>query len=409
MSQVNNITRGNARQHNTPAERDVDLYSMRDGIVDIVRCDDGLYALGADASLTIVRPFPVLWLPPRQSEVKESLLLEPQEIFNFLRAALATYADLPTPEYHDLHATWVFLSYIHRWFPFSPQLFLYADQERGKSRIGSSLAYTSFRGFITETVNEAYLFRLGATGYSVCLDVINAEEKVRSKGSLDILAARFQRGVKVPRVNRPEAVGLAGIDCYECYGPTIVLTNNPIDSRWESRGFLITPPVSKRRFGDPPTEEALLPVREMLTAWRWRMLKERPAIPSIPGLKHGRFRDITKPLRQVAALVSPEPKRVDAALEDIYERRQESRAMSDEANLIAAIEAAPRRDGHIFTSDIHKNFAEITDWRPSRKWIGGKLDALGLRLEMAGKNRLRAIRYDERLIEELRIKYGGKE
>ena len=390
--------------------KDIDLYRFSDEIVDVVdRKDGSRAALAVDGSLVPAPCLTLLWEPPRHAEVEKYFSMPVGKMFAKVRDALASYSEQWTPDYYDLFATWIFLTYVHRWFPYSPQITLSSEQERGKSRAGHPMIHASFRGFVTTTANEAYLFRLGETGFSLCMDVVDIMERVRRQGSMDMMSSRFQQGVKTPRVNRPEDGSLGGIDVFESYGPTIMLTNKPVEGRWESRGFLITPPLSDRLFDDPPKEEEMLPIREMLTAWRWRMLRERPTLPAIQGLESGRFRDITKPLRQVAAMISPEPGHVDKALQHIYTARQASRATSDEANVLAAIEASRHEGGYIFTGDIRAQYFALTDWQPSPKWIGQKVASFGFELELKGPSRLRAIRHNPLLLSSLLRKYGREE
>ncbi len=388
------------------AESGAQLFDMSDSVVDVV--DDGKcwQVLGVDGSLTPTdKHDSIPWRVPNLIEVRQFKTYDTRQMFEKVRSALAACSELPGPEYFDLLTTWAFHTYIYDRFDYSPQLILYGDQERGKSRTGRATAWVSFRGFATETVNSAYLFRLTRTGYTVFVDVVDVAGKVTSRDSLDLFQARFEKGVTVQRVNRPEQLGLDGIDTYRCYGPTIIATNRPIDGRWQSRGLVITPPQSNRQFVRPPNEEELSVYRAMLVAWRWRVLESGLALPQADGYGTGRFRDITRPLRQVAQMIAPDPARVDRALKDIYDRRQQLRAESPEAVTVMAIETAGG-GGFVATADVRAAINDgVSDrWGPSMKEVGDLLSGFGFR--RAKRNGRRGILVDPKLLADLKAKYG---
>ncbi len=82
----------------------------------------------------------------------------PDSMFMNVREALAAHAALPTDDYYDLLTAWVFHTYRQDWLDYSPVLFLFGVSERGKSRIGKTIAFMSYRGIPTGTLNEAALF-----------------------------------------------------------------------------------------------------------------------------------------------------------------------------------------------------------------------------------------------------------
>ena len=84
-------------------------------------------------------------------------------------------------------------------------MWFYGPPERGKSRIVNAIVNLSYRGMYTETLNEAYIFRFahqfrGALG----IDVYEIHLRARRKGSYDIVLNRFEKGMKIPRVTKPE-------------------------------------------------------------------------------------------------------------------------------------------------------------------------------------------------------------
>src|SRR5437870_3784720 len=118
--------------------------------------------------------------------------------------------------------------------------------------------------------------------------------------------------------------------------------------------------MSNAKFGAPPTQKALVKLREMLLAWRWDVLQKGLQLPDVEGWGRGRFRDITQPIRQLAQLVAPEPQRVDTALDHIYSTRQQLRGASEEANILRAFEKARNGADFAATEEIRIAYEEAT-------------------------------------------------
>jgi hypothetical protein len=336
------------------------------------------------------------------------------QLFRMVSDALRAYSRLPTEGYYDLLAAWVMHTYLIEHFDFSPIVFLHGVAERGKSRTGKALAYTSYRGIVTETLNEAPLFRLAENASpTLFLDVVDIVKKLEGKGSGDVINGRYERGVNVHRVTNPEDSGLGSVKAYRIFGPTIIGTNVMPTEYLHSRGLFIVMPEVKGHF-DAPSEDKLIHLREALTAWRWKVMSDSVALdPHITGAGTGRWYDITQPLRQTVSMVSPERLAVvDAALSHIAQRRAIQKAQSPDAALIQAVAQlrTKLKADDLTTSAIKEEFLGIVGWdKVSLKYIGNHMTALGFEhvsVYSDGGKKQRGFRCQPKLVDSLREKYG---
>jgi hypothetical protein len=179
-----------------------------------------------------------------------------------------------------------------------------------------------------------------------------------------------------------------------------------------TRGFLIVMPEADGHF-NAPKEKELLSVREMLTAYRWWTMRNGIMLdPDVPGLRAGRWRDITKPIRQVIDLVAPDRlPMVDRALEHVYRQRMSEKSEDPDAYLVQAVMnlQAKRPGADLPTRLIKQEFVELTSLDSVKdKYIGGHMVALGFQSVYIneGERRQRGYRLDRKLMEQLRKKYG---
>lgn len=310
----------------------------------------------------------------------------PDSLFMNVREALTAHAALPTDDYYDLLTAWIFHTYRQDWLDYSPVLFLFGVSERGKSRIGKTIAFMSYRGIPTGTLNEAALFWWPDTYESTLfVDVVDVKKKALARGSLDTLCNRFERGHKELRIN-PEKAGSQVFRTHAPFGPTILASNEMLDERFTSRGLFLVPPNAPRAY-KKPRERDLVRWRAMLTAWRWwTMTEEQSPDPHVRGAGIGRWQDITQPLRQITTMVAPDRlSAVDGALAHLYRERQGEKSRTDDAELIRAValvrqaQATSGGDTTAATADVRDEFEKLVKWdrRPSPRHVGVRLQALG--------------------------------
>jgi len=319
-------------------------------------------------------------------------------LYDKVLEALESFVDVDISEYFDLYACWIFHTYLHRLFHYSPQIILYGDQERGKSRLAKTLVWLSYRGIMLGSANEAPVFRLAHCAITVALDVINAEGKANKADSIDTFTSRFEQGLQVLRVRKETG----DIDAFEPFGPTVVATNRPLDARWQSRGLAFTPPQSSRLFDTTPTLEGLAHLQAGLIAWRW-LQGQAPEIPEVGSYTRARFRDIVKPLLQIAEMFDVRA-RVDEALSHIARRRSEERAETPEAYVIAAFEDAMDAKGFASTVAVQMCYNDRTGEALRPVAIGMRLSSM--KFTKRTVLNARGFSATHQFLNALKVKYG---
>lgn len=403
------------------------------GLVDLVanggkRCflmEDGtvehqLKQGAGEPTLVPPRGSGITWLLPEANVVApvykslEDGSTTASSLFERVKKNLEKHATLPTTDYYPLLAAWAFATYRQDWLSYFPIVFLFGVAERGKNRIGDTLAYLSYRGFATETANEAPLFwwadHLQPTLF---VDVVNISKKASAKGSLDVICGRFERGKKVIRVN-PDKSGFGALRSHDVFGPTIIATNDLPEERLLSRGFLVVMPEAQK-YTPPPRADALVYQRGMLTAWRqWTMATKQTLDPNVSGLRSGRWRDITQGLRQITKLVAPDDlPDVDRALDHLYRERQGQKSRTADAELIQAVRTLLEAQDSIGWGDRVPSDALLTAFQSrvgwdkvSAKHVGDCMRGLGFESVMLERGKRRGWHCPKEKLEELERKYG---
>ncbi|KKL79111.1 hypothetical protein LCGC14_2018130 [marine sediment metagenome] len=421
------------KSNDPPKEITAEEAALFPGLVDLVsnggkRCflmDDGrvekILKQGAgEPNLIPPRGTGITWLLPDANVVApvyDSLSkgnLTPLKLFQRVKKELEKHAALPTEDYYALLAAWSFATYRQDWFGYFPIIFLFGVAERGKNRIGDTLSYISYRGFATETANEAPLFwwadHLQPTLF---VDVVNINKKASAKGSLDVLCGRFERGKKVIRVN-PDKAGFGALRSHDVFGPTIIATNDLPEERLLSRGFLVVMPEAQR-YMPPPRADNLVYTRSMLTAWRqWTMTEGQALTTNIPGLRSGRWRDVTQGLRQITTLVAPdELAAVDRALEHLYRERQGQKSRTADAELLQCVRTLLQGqsqigwDDRIPSDSLLKAFQERMGWeRVTSTHVGNRMRGLGFEQVKVDRGARRGWLCPDTQLKDLEHKYG---
>jgi len=286
---------------------------------------------------------------------------------------------------------------------------LFATPERGKSRTGKGMIYAAHHGVHVESLNEPYIVRLAERfRVSLFFDVMDIWKKTEQKGSEDILLGRYERGARVPKVLRPENEGFEDMEYFSIFGPTVIGTNEGISGPLESRAIQINMPISTRRFENSVSPEVALPFKERLTAFRAMHLGSMLPICEKPA--NGRLGDILKPLYQIVLLSCPEREQIFRELiKEIEASRTIERSETLEAKVIKAVIRNERglESGVIPVKMIviTVNIDKPDQYRYSSPRVGRILASLGFKKTRIN-NGQSAIHYDEKLIKQLRERYG---
>ena len=179
---------------------------------------------------------------------------------------------------------------------------LVGDPERGKSRLGKSIAFVSHRGVALNGIKEAHIIRLAEDFLATLfIDLRAAWKKVVAEKVDDLILGRYERGHQVMRVIAPDKGAFADSRFFRAYGATIIASNEALENVLETRCIPLT---MENRPNDYEIPQEILgqELRERLVAWRARVLHEPlPAIEPI-GLS-GRFWDISQPILRICKLL----------------------------------------------------------------------------------------------------------
>lgn len=332
-----------------------------------------------------------------------------RDLYNSLLKYHKSVAELPSDEFYDLIVTWDLHTYLLENVQYTPVICLFATPERGKTRLGKSMLYLSYRGIYTVSLRDAYIIRIAENlGATIFFDVMDIWRVARENQCVDVLLQRFEKGVKVPRVNRPDKPAFDDIDYYSTFGATIISTNRDIHNILGTRAITINMPESDRKFNNEVVFEDALPLKERLTSFRARYYKTKLAKIDKPA--NGRLGDILRPLKQMILLVNPERESVFNKLVEQIKKRK----ISDSAdtldviifNIIISLKDK-LQNGNLLIQDIKDEYNGGKDDREkySSQRIGRIVKALGFEKVRINRGNS-AIIWNEQLIERLKMKYG---
>jgi hypothetical protein len=401
------------------------------GLVDIVEHDGApAFLLLQDGKLGITTAIPeeegilvppdqdkTPWLLPRATEVLKYYTQDNDEaVYDTLLDYFKGVSELPTHKHYDLLATWTMHTYLIEKHQYSPYLWFYAIYERGKTRTGKALIYVAYHGVHVESLRDAYIVRVANDWRAtIFFDVIDLWQKAEKVGSEDVLMSRFERGIRVPRVNYPDRGKHRDVVYYDIFGATIAATNKQVGDGLQTRAIQINMPESARNFDSEVKAELSLPLKERLTAFRARHLDtELPAMAKPPFRRLG---DITRPLLQVARLVRPER---EAVLRELIGEIENEKRMALSSTLDARIidillTLDPEKPTWFenvecfLLTDLEEliNAGVAEKQQVTSKYLGGKLRALGFPfVHRQAITKRRLYRYDRGLLDRLAVRYG---
>ena len=255
-----------------------------------------------------VPPPSVPWPLPRRQHVERFFKEDTNaKYFRAVVAYLERHIDLPSAAYVVFLAAWIVHTHIVDWISATPHIFLPGPPETGKSRTLAACLHAARRGILTNASREAAMIRYADEYHATLgLDVIDFMEQI--KEMKDFYAARTYRdGTVTTRVLDYQKGRFQGMQHYEAYGPTMVVSNYALsDAVISSRTLTIPVHKSTRQFGPRPTADMGLELRERGAAFRARTfsLKLRNDLPT-PHIAEGRLGEILEGLALVVELTDP--------------------------------------------------------------------------------------------------------
>lgn len=320
------------------------------------------------------------------------------ELFDLIVGYIRRGCRLPSDAHYVLIAAWIMHTYLMHRFAYSPILFFFGSEDRGKTRTCKSILSLSYRGYLTSSVAEAQLIRLASRfGDTLGIDVRDFWGKVKSHRSEDVVLDRFERGKAIVRVRTRERGQLDELAAYDVFGPTIICTNTPLPPVYGSRGVEIINPVSDGSFAEIEIAgREATSIRARLLAFRLKHFDS--PLPETPPVLTRRFADIMKPLHQIVRLVSPGNEGDFVALvNDLDRARRLEKAESVEGDVIKALWAArPNIErGKLAVVWVAKAFNEGKTGRDciSERSLGWQLRGLGFGRDRNSRG-YAAIRWD---------------
>ena len=214
-------------------------------------------------------------------------------------------SELPNNDLYQVLALWDFHTYMIEKVSFSPIIYFYSIAERGKSRTLKGMVHVAYRGLRKGDIRDAQLLRdCTHLRASLAFDMMDFWDKVTSAGSVDVLLNRYERGMTVSRVNRPDKGPFKDTDFYDVFGPTLISTNEIIHDIADTRAIPIVMRKSSRDFENEVNPKDALNLREQLTAFR--LVHFNDDLPKINKLVKSRLGDILRPLHQILLKVCPD-------------------------------------------------------------------------------------------------------
>ncbi|MDO8488348.1 MAG: hypothetical protein Q7S31_03500 [bacterium] len=331
------------------------------------------------------------------------------DLYTRLLAYHQAISDLPNELYYHLLVWWDFHTYLLDKLHYSPILYLYAVKERGKSRTGKGCIYVARRGIFAETVREPDLIRWGNDHRAaIGFDAKDFPKKIQRANCDDLILARFEKGATASRTLFPERGAFRDTKSFKLFGPTIVMTNRPVDDILESRSISIDMKPSVRKFNYPVMPEDALDLKARLTAFRFKY--RNLEIPKLEKPANGRLGDILSPLSDI--VTSRFPNKLDffnKLVELIANQKRDDATDTFEAQVVEALMKTEKQvvDGFVSVKLITSLFNEgkSENFAVKTETIGRVLRGLGF----AGRRATggdRGIYYDPDLVQQVAFQYG---
>lgn len=349
------------------------------------------------------------WQLPRASEVIKYFHCDnDRKLFDDIEAVIFNNSELPDRNLYPFLAAWVLHTHLIEKVNYSPILTFYAVASKGKTRTCRVLLSMARRGIHVETLREADIIRKSERfTCSFFFDVLDVWKKAERLGAEDILLCRFDRGVKIPRVTKPEVNGFGDTQHFSCFGPTLIATNEPAHRILDSRGIVVAMRQATRKFDNDPREPDFVQLRERATAFRARWIQKE--LPEVNKPSCDRLGDILRPIAQMfAAIVSDRQVELQTLVKTFEGERADALADTYEGELVKvlldledAVEAGKieTRQIAVRLNEGKKDHCHITSYT-----IGKRMAALGFKATKVGGQR--GYFYDSALLNKLADQYG---
>src|SRR3990167_3402249 len=318
-------------------------------------------------------------------------------------------AELPRENLYPLIVAWDFHTHLLEVFDYSPIIFFAGLPEKGKSRMARSVVAVSRRGVIRASITDAQIIREASEHQATLFfDMTDFAKSMDRAGSMDVVLSRYERGLKVARVKYPEKGAFEDMIYYDVFGPTIISSNETIDSILGSRTITIIMRQAKKDFKQNIDLKLGADLRDQLVAWRLAHYKDQ--LPEIEKTVPGRLGDIVRPLHQIILKVKPQLENdFIEAIKDIQKRRDISKSDTLEADIIQAIMGLENQlqNNLIPVKNITDllNEEKTDREKVTYQMVGRRLDILGYQKARTGTG-ASAIMRDESLTEVLSVEHN---
>jgi len=245
-------------------------------------------------------------------------------------------SEMPDPGFYHILTLWDFHTHAMEKARYSPIIYFYSVAERGKTRTMKGMTWVARRGIRKGDIKDAQLIRdCTHLKASMAFDMTDFWESVKNAGSQDVILNRYERGLTVSRINRPEKGAFQDTDFYDVFGPTLLATNEIIADIADTRAIPITMIKSERDFENEVDPDELLAFNEQLVAWRMVHLKEEWEQPK--KVLRSRLGDIVRPLHQILLRVAPY---YEVEFKEIVQKVSETKLTEKSSSITAEILAS---------------------------------------------------------------------
>lgn len=380
-------------------------------------CNNGAlkteYSIEHDGKIFIPPPRKAMpWILPRAKVVTDHFHNDnDQSLFHDIEKRIYANTELPNKRLYPFLAAWALHTHLIDQFYYSPIIIFHAVADKGKTRTCRTLLWMSRRGIHVETLREADIIRKASRfGSAFIFDVLDVWKKAERMGAEDILLSRFDAGITVPRVTRPEVRGFDDTEHFSCFGPTLIATNEPAHSILDSRGIVVNMREATRSLEDNPREIDFLDLKERATAFRARWMQKE--LPKVVKQAVNRLGDILQPIAQTFQMVAPERMAEFTELVAVFQNdRAEAKATTPEGDLVKALLNLEHEifEGKIKTSQITEslNKGRAERYQVSPVTVGKRMAALGFSPVKVGSER--GFLIEPQLLESLAKQYGHTE
>jgi len=226
-----------------------------------------------------------------------------EQLFWQIRNEFQFFIDVEPSIWKDVLAAFVLLSYQQQKTQTAPYLFLYGDNESGKSTVLQILRWLAYRPLYGVTINAADIY-----GYLEDTDSIGVilEDEVQGVNKdidkIKIYKAGYKKGSSVPRTiitQHDRIIKYYQVFCLKACASEQIPTVKGFRERFLEIGMVEGFP--EKEWSDVTEEdlERLRNLRNMLL--KWRMLSRDWQLPDVQLTIKGRIKELWKPLLQITS------------------------------------------------------------------------------------------------------------